>query len=91
MSKVDFSKIATKYDDYSLVQKSAAEVLLKLLEISSGAIAGYLNQDFYDIEIEASYIDSFKEIVKNTFVQQANNQGEVMLVFNRIFLVAIKE
>jgi len=29
--------------------------------------------------------------VKNTFVQQANNQGAVMLVFNRLFLVAIKE
>ncbi len=33
MSRVDFSKIATKYEDYSLVQKSAGEVLLKLLEI----------------------------------------------------------
>ena len=58
---------------------------------SSAAVAGYLNQDFYDVEIEAGYIDSFKEIVKNTFVQQANNQGAVMLVFNRLFLVAIKE
>jgi len=58
---------------------------------SSAAVAGYLNQDFYDVEIEASYINSFKEIVKNTFVQQANDHGEVMLVFNRIFLVAIKE
>lgn len=33
MSKVDFSKIATKYENYASVQKSAAEVLLKLLEI----------------------------------------------------------
>jgi len=58
---------------------------------SSAAVAGYLNQDFYDVEIEASYINSFKEIVKNTFVQQVNDHREVMLVFNRIFLVAIKE
>ena len=58
---------------------------------SSAAVAGYLNQDFYDVEIEASYMDFFKEIVKDTFVQQANNHGEVMLVFNRIFLVAVKE
>lgn len=58
---------------------------------SSAAVAGYLNQDFYDVEIEADYIDAFKEVVKDSFVQQANNQGEVMLVFNRIFLVAIKE
>jgi ubiquinone/menaquinone biosynthesis C-methylase UbiE len=33
MSKVDFSKIATKYENYASVQKSAAEVLLKRLEI----------------------------------------------------------
>ena len=35
MNGVDFSKIATKYEDYSSVQKSAAEVLLKLLEIGN--------------------------------------------------------
>ncbi len=33
MNKVDISKIAAKYEDYSSVQRSAAEVLLKLLEI----------------------------------------------------------
>jgi trans-aconitate 2-methyltransferase len=33
MSKIDFSKIATKYEDYSLVQKSAADTLFNLLEI----------------------------------------------------------
>lgn len=58
---------------------------------SSGAIAGYLNQDFYDIEIDEDYMLAFKEIVKDAFIQQANNQGEVELVFNRIFLVVIKD
>lgn len=33
MDKVDFSKIASKYEEYSSVQKSAADILLKLLEI----------------------------------------------------------
>jgi len=33
MSGVDFSKIATKYEDYSSVQKSAAEILLNLLKL----------------------------------------------------------
>ncbi len=33
MSKVDFSKIATKYESHSSIQKSAAEILLRLLEI----------------------------------------------------------
>jgi trans-aconitate methyltransferase len=36
-------------------------------------------------------MDTFKKIVKDAFVQQANEQGEVELIFNRIFLVAIKE
>ena len=58
---------------------------------SSGAAAGYLNQDYYDVGIEAGYIDSFKEIVRDAFVQQANDHGEMELRFNRIFLVAIKE
>ncbi len=58
---------------------------------SSAAVAGYLNQDFYDVEIEAGYMNSFKEIVKDAFVQQANNHGEMELIFNRIFLVAVKE
>lgn len=30
---INFTKIAAKYEDYSSVQRSAAEVLLKLLEI----------------------------------------------------------
>lgn len=42
MSKVDFSNIADKYEGYSSVQKSAAEVLLKLLEIGG-------NEDVLDL------------------------------------------
>ncbi len=30
------------------------------------------------------------KIVKNAFIQQADKHGKVELVFNRIFLVAIK-
>ncbi len=33
MGKVDFSGIATKYEHYSFLQKSAADVLLEFLEI----------------------------------------------------------
>jgi len=35
MSKIDFTNISAKYEDYSLVQKSAAKVLLEILEITS--------------------------------------------------------
>ncbi len=57
---------------------------------SSGAAAGYLNQDFYDVKISEDYMNTFKRIVKDTFVQQANEHGDIELIFNRIFLVAIK-
>jgi len=56
----------------------------------SGAALGYLNQDFYDVQIAERYTDYFKEIVQDAFAHQANNQGEIELVFNRVFLVAIK-
>ena len=36
---------------------------------SSGAIAGYLNQDYYDVELTEDYISAFKEIVKKAFEQ----------------------
>ncbi len=57
---------------------------------SSGAIAGYLNQDCYDTKINENYTDTFKKIVKDAFVKQANDEGKVELVFNRIFLIAVK-
>jgi len=33
MDRINFSKIAARYEDHSLVQRSAAELLLNLLEI----------------------------------------------------------
>jgi|GEM_PF-4121056 hypothetical protein len=32
MSRIDFSKIATEYEKLAIVQKSASEILLKLLK-----------------------------------------------------------
>lgn len=58
---------------------------------SSGAAAGYLNQDFYDVRIGADYVKSFERVVKDSFHRQADRHGKVLLIFNRIFLVAIKE
>ena len=58
---------------------------------SSGAIAGYLNQDFYDIPINPSYINDFEEIVQESFKQQCSENGIGELMFNRIFLIAQKE
>lgn len=79
--KVVFSKIEM------ITTKHTPEKVFKIF--SSGAIAGYLNQDYYDVEITDEYISVFKEIVREAFKQQSMN-GLVKLRFNRIFLVALK-
>ncbi len=81
--KVVFSKIAR------VITAHTPEEMFKIF--SSGAIAGYLNQDYYDTELTENYIQAFKEIVKESFEQQTNENGMVKLKFNRIFLIAVKE
>ena len=56
----------------------------------SGAVVGYLNQRYYDVEITEGYISAFKEIVRKSFEEQADEDGVVELKFNRIFLLAFK-
>jgi trans-aconitate methyltransferase len=68
--------------------KHSPEDMFKIF--SSGAIAGYLNQDYYDVEIDEHYIEKFKEIVKKEFYRQSRD-GVVELIFNRLFLIAVKE
>ncbi len=58
---------------------------------ASGAIAGYLNKDYYDCQIPDDYIHEFQNIVKAEFIKQAKDDGMVRLVFNRIFLIGVKE
>jgi ubiquinone/menaquinone biosynthesis C-methylase UbiE len=81
--RVLFAEIKT------IITKHTPEEVFKIF--SSGAMAGYLNQEYYDIELTEGYISTFKEIVKKTFKQQVNRKGVVELKFNRIFLVAIKD
>jgi trans-aconitate methyltransferase len=56
----------------------------------SGATAGYLNQAFYESRIDAEYTGNFRRIVKEVFDEQAGESAMVELVFNRIYLVAVK-
>jgi trans-aconitate methyltransferase len=58
---------------------------------ASGAIAGYLNKACYKDGFDDDYSRDFQTIVKEAFRKQAVNEGKLMLVFNRIFLVATKE
>lgn len=56
----------------------------------SGAAAGYLNQDYYDIPITHEYVESFKHIVRDSFSSQSDSEGKLSLVFFRIYLTARK-
>lgn len=80
--RIAFSKIETIRADYSPDEVFAV--------FCSGAIAGYLNQDFYDIYFPENYPNRFKDIIKDAFRNQANKKGMVKLIFNRIYLVAVK-
>jgi trans-aconitate methyltransferase len=57
----------------------------------SGAAAGYLNQEHYSTKIDAEYAKTFREVVKGSFERQADGDGKIELLFNRTYLVAIKE
>lgn len=56
----------------------------------SGAENGYLNQSFYTVTLTDDYINSFRELVKEAFKEQADDSGMVDLKFKRIYLTAKK-
>jgi trans-aconitate methyltransferase len=56
----------------------------------SGAAAGYLNQAHYAAPVDGAYTAAFREIVRGSFRKQADHDGKVELMFNRIYLVATK-
>jgi len=79
--------------EYADIKKSVSfHTPKKIYDIfNSGAVAGYLNQKFYDISLSKRYIERFKQIVKDSFIKQANDDGLVELIFYRIYLIARKE
>ena len=79
---VPFAKIET------ITTMHSPDEVMTIFE--SGAAAGYLNQEYYSTTIDEEYAAVFREIVKESFQSQATAQGKVELVFNRIYLVAVK-
>lgn len=66
-----------------------AEEAYKIFE--SGAAAGYLNQDYYSTKLSQEYIDAFRNIVRDSFEKQADNEKQVKLTFYRIYLLAVNK
>ena len=56
----------------------------------SGAAAGYLNPDCYDIELPSDFISTARELIALSFHAQAASDGQVELTFSRIYLMARK-
>ena len=61
--------------------------MLKVFE--SGAAAGYLNANCYGGEVPAGYVQSFRRVLAEAFRAQAGADGQVDLVFHRIYLIAM--
>ena len=64
------------------------EQVLKVFE--SGAAAGYLNATCYGVPMPNGYVESFRRILADAFRAQADGDGQVELVFHRIYLVAVR-
>lgn len=65
-----------------------AEEAYKIFE--SGAAAGYLNQEYYPTKLSPEYVETFREIVRDSFEIQAGETKQVKLFFYRIYLLAKK-
>jgi Trans-aconitate methyltransferase len=78
--KVTYSELVREETGYTVDQA--------FMIYQSGAENGFLNQAYNNEKITESYINAFRHLVKETLVEQANQDGLVNLVFNRIYLVA---
>lgn len=78
---VPFARIEAATARYS------PEQVLHVFE--SGAAAGYLNAACYEGSIPEGYAQSFRSILGDSFQAQAGSDGQVELLFYRLYLLAI--
>ncbi len=57
----------------------------------SGASAGYLNPDCYDVPLPLGFIENAREVISRSFYSQARGDGMVAITFYRVYVVAHKE
>lgn len=69
-------------------QRCSPEKAVEMFE--SGAAAGYLNPDCYDIPLPSGFVDTARERIVRDFHAQAQEDGQVELTFSRIYLLARK-
>ena len=84
--KAGFEILHSRID--RVVSFHTPEEVYKIFE--SGASAGYLNQKFYSAPLSEAYSNTFRQIVKEAFRDQTNSDGQIDLIFFRIYLLARK-
>ncbi len=68
--------------------RQAPEAAMSTFE--SGAVAGYLGPNCYDVALDDRYAGRVREIVRDALEAQADGEGMVELVFRRVYLVATR-
>ncbi len=72
----------------SVRQRCSPAKVFEMFE--SGAAAGYLNPDCYDLPLPPGYLADAREVIARNFQSQAGADGQVELLFFRIYLLARK-
>ncbi len=68
--------------------RHSPEHVLNVFE--SGASVGYLNPACYDVPLTDGYVECFRRFLGEAFRAQAGPDGQVELVFHRVYVLAVK-
>jgi trans-aconitate methyltransferase len=71
-----------------VTQRCAPAKVAEMFE--SGAAAGYLNPECYDVSLPKNFVALARELIEGDFRAQAEADGMVSLTFFRIYLLACK-
>lgn len=86
-----FERNGLRIRDCEIVREEIVCDIDKAFQIyQSGAENGYLNQDYYQVPLLPEYVEMFRALFRQTFAEQAREDGMVPIVFKRIYLVAQK-
>ena len=81
-----FSVVAAEIEE--LREHATPERALEMFE--SGAAAGYLNPECYDVPLPAGYADAARELILDDLRSRAGGGGLVELLFSRVYVLARK-
>ncbi len=85
-AKAGFSVVSSAIE--TVRQRSTPTRAFEMFEMfESGAAAGYLNPDCYNVMLPSKYISIARGLIERQFESQAAHDGDVELTFHRIYLL----